>query len=563
MSRSWRQVWWALAVLPLLALIGSIVFGLNEASFPQNKIMLLASEYAVFAPIVGLLLWRFRRPSTELAAPLGGLPAGFWFLAYAMAAIPIAWAFGEGIYQADESAYLFQARSLLQGSLYTTPPAGVDRMDIGFLHHIVDDGKWYGKYPFGWPALLAVFCFLHAEWILSPLLGGLVLWLTYVVARETFSDVDARLAIAVMVLSPFFTLNCIGFMSHPLTAALVAAATLFLLRFLKSGNLGWALAMVSCIAVTCVVRPFTAACVGSLLALVAMWHLRRRPAALAVLCGFGATLGALAAGSLLLSNRVLTGDYFLNTYALYDQIYAGADEIEGLAFSPMSLVRSAIATTPERLADTTATAFPFLLLLAAYGLWLRRNDRSAWLLAGIFAVLLVGHFGAGFASDSPIGERYYFEGMFGVSILAGVACRRLATDVRLERPTRSSFTAALGVLVLAVWTVSLFGFWQRRWPGTRLEQAAQNPPFSKGIVFIADVDVVRQPSNYNLNRPGGEVLYVPGDEPARRSRVLAARPNENWAVLTLDRLGPEARWILAPGGTDRDGLEQYWDDGNR
>ena len=39
------------------------------------------------------------------------------------------------------------------------------------------------------------------------------------------------------------------------------------------------------------------------------------------------------------------------------------------------------------------------------------------------------------------------------------------------------------------------------------------------------------------------MLFLPDRGPDRRSRVLAARPDTDWALLELNETATEARWI--------------------
>jgi Gpi18-like mannosyltransferase len=120
-------------------------------------------------------------------------------------------------------------------------------------------------YPPGWPAVLAVGLLAGLDWLLNPLLGLCILWLTYRIAILVFDQRVGQLAVILMVMSPFFLFNSVGFMAHPLGGAMLAAATLFLFHGLKSRGLGHPFGTLLLAGLALLVRPWTAFCVGTVL----------------------------------------------------------------------------------------------------------------------------------------------------------------------------------------------------------------------------------------------------------------------------------------------------------
>jgi hypothetical protein len=86
----------------------------------------------------------------------------------------------------DSVTYLFQAQTLARGEL-TAPapplaePERTPHFDQEFL--LVRDGRWFGKYPPGYPAVLALGVLANAHWLVNPLLAALTVSLIYVLAR--------------------------------------------------------------------------------------------------------------------------------------------------------------------------------------------------------------------------------------------------------------------------------------------------------------------------------------------------------------------------------------------
>src|SRR5262245_52249369 len=123
----------------------------------------------------------------------------------------------------DESAYRFQASIFASGHVATVAPP----MSVEYTHHIINAGRWFTKYPPGWPAVLAIASAIGLATAINTLLGAITLWIVFCIARRIYSDREARLAIFLMVFSPFFFGNCLGHWSHPLCGCLLAGSTCF------------------------------------------------------------------------------------------------------------------------------------------------------------------------------------------------------------------------------------------------------------------------------------------------------------------------------------------------
>jgi 4-amino-4-deoxy-L-arabinose transferase-like glycosyltransferase len=73
---------------------------------------------------------------------------------------------------------------------------------------VVDyEGQRFGKYPLGWPAMLALGIALGARSLVNPLLAGLGVWLTYRLGKRTLGETVGLLAAGLTLTSPFFLLN--------------------------------------------------------------------------------------------------------------------------------------------------------------------------------------------------------------------------------------------------------------------------------------------------------------------------------------------------------------------
>ena len=176
---------------------------------------LLIAEYTLLLPA---LLLAPRRPGTSLEAADRGV-RGTLAVCFVLL-LGVGLFITRGFAGGDEAAYAFQARVFGAGKL--AAPAPEDRVVDGrplreafrFHHHVIRGDQWYGKYPFGWPALLSGGQKLGVAWLVNPLLALLYLALLYRVGVLVYGRVVAALAAAALAVSPAFVHQSNGFLSH-------------------------------------------------------------------------------------------------------------------------------------------------------------------------------------------------------------------------------------------------------------------------------------------------------------------------------------------------------------
>jgi hypothetical protein len=526
---------------PALILAISVLAGYENWGLAKTKIFWLAAEYLVLLPLlllifIGAYHRKLQQPGLTPAASSmrGALLPLFVFL---VILVPLAFALDRGTYQGDENAYLFQARCLNAGALYTSQPEGVPLRAITYDHHVILNGKWFGKYPAGWPLVLALGTATHSAWFLNPLLGAALLLVTFKIGAELFGAETGTCTAWIVALSAFFSLNCLGFMSHVLCGLLIAIAVLCYAEFSKRKiaprNWVWIAGAFVCLAGSALVRPFTALCAG--IVLIAVWSIRLKWSSLVRFLCCSAVFVAVVFASMAIQNRILTGSYLRSPYD------TGGGTMRGISLHPRDLMDGLIRDIPRRLVDTGAVAFPYIYLLAMYGLWRRRRERIAWALALVFLSLVVGHIIETADSDSPIGERYYFEGFFAVAVLAALGWLQLVKDLRLTASVRRN-VAATAVVVTCTITI-MCTYWETgfRWPSRQLMKAADHPPIGHGIVFVEGY-VWLPPWRLNFNKPGSETLFVNDPGPSQRAALAKTSGRLSWTCLYYDPAKKDAAW---------------------
>jgi len=115
-------------------------------------------------------------------------------------------------------ALVWQARVMAAGEIAIPSPKEAGAFLVPFV--IDQDGQRFGKYPPGWPALLAIAIRLGLRSWINPLLGALAVWLTYRLGQKTVSDRVGLLAACLTLTSPFFLMNSGTLFSHAWTFVL-------------------------------------------------------------------------------------------------------------------------------------------------------------------------------------------------------------------------------------------------------------------------------------------------------------------------------------------------------
>ena len=338
----------------------------------------------------------------------------------------------------DEMAYVWQARLLIQEKLTIPSPPQPQSFLVPF---VVDyHGQRFGKYPPGWPAMLAIgIAFGLRNWV-NPLLAGLGVWLTYRLGKRIFGDTVGLLSASLTVISPFFLMNSSSLLSHPFGLVLSAAFSLaWLEAFLPPVHpRPWIPTLLAGLAlgVLAMTRPLTA--VG--VALPFFFHGRY------LLCKGDASvrqrvlvIGAITAGLAALVfawQYAVTGDALLNPYSLwwpYDKLGFGPGIGPSKSGHNLSM---AITNTEFSLWAGIHDLFgwgkyswvflPFgALAILPWRKQGRRFSLEGLLVGGVIVSLVLAYM-LYWVGAALFGPRYYYEGLFSLTIFTAVGMALLA-----------------------------------------------------------------------------------------------------------------------------------------
>jgi hypothetical protein len=337
----------------------------------------------------------------------------------------------------DEIAYVWQAQAIASGQLAVPSPPEPRSFLVPFV--VDHEGLRFGKYPLGWPALLAFGVrFGMRSWV-NPLLAGLGVWLTYRLGKKILGETVGLLAAGLTLVSPFFLLNSGSLLSHPFGLVLCTVFAIAWLDATASGEPDGKDARIGVLAawtaglslgLLALTRPWTAVAAGlpfGIHGLYLLWRgssqIKRRVLGIGIL--------AVAVGGLnFVWQYAVTGDPTLNPYTLwwpYDQIGFGPGI--GRAENGHNL-RLAVVNTKASLRSGYGDLFGWLsfswlfLPVGLLAVFLRKNWR-ALLVSSVIGSLVLFYM-AYWVGAWLFGPRYYYEALSSLTLLSGLGIAFLA-----------------------------------------------------------------------------------------------------------------------------------------
>jgi 4-amino-4-deoxy-L-arabinose transferase-like glycosyltransferase len=163
----------------------------------------------------------------------------------------------------DELAYLYQARIFAGGQIVIDSPEDHRAFWQPFIIDYEPTGKRFGKYPPGWPALLALGVSARCPWLINAVLGAMTVILVFLLGREMWGVPVGLFAALLVAFSPAALLLNATLMAH--TAALFFATLFFWCCWRierQSQQLPWALAAGLALGALFIARPLSAVAVG-------------------------------------------------------------------------------------------------------------------------------------------------------------------------------------------------------------------------------------------------------------------------------------------------------------
>jgi hypothetical protein len=327
----------------------------------------------------------------------------------------------------DTWAQYVQARTFSAGTLAAVPPPSLAH--FGILQMVLTPAGWFAQYPPVHPALLALGMRLGVPWLITPLLAGVLPAATYWLGRQSGDERIARLAAALVLLSPFAIAMDASAMNH-LPTALCAAAGLALLPAVARGRSAAAGGFGVLVGLAAGIRPLDALALALVGAGALLLCVRARTLGPLLAAAAGGALGVLPT---LLFNAATSGNALTFGYtALYGAGHGlGFHAVPwGEALTPLRAVGLTAADADQL--NTYLLEWPLPVTVLVVGALLeRRGLDPARRAAAAYLAALVGLLFFYFHRDLLYGPRFLFSALPAVFVLVAAAIVALG---RLERP---------------------------------------------------------------------------------------------------------------------------------
>jgi|CXWL01.1.fsa_nt_gi hypothetical protein len=398
----------------------------------------------------------------------------------------------------DETSYIFQAKLLASGHVYTTPPAIPEAFAFWSEPFVIDvGGRWASFYPFGHPVMLAIGARVGAIWIMPPLVGAGCAVLLFVIAKRVYGLHTALLAPLLLVTSPFFLMQASSFMSHN-TAAFYLLAAIACVVMPKRNVAAWGVIAGLAFGLLFNTRPLTAVALipaFALLLSLPLFSVVERPAAITRIAGFIAG-GLLMLGAYYAYSHATTGS-FDNGYQASGDLGAALG-FGGSAHSvSQGLENMQLQLATFVLVMNGWPAFVGLLFVLVPFMTGTRDPFDWFLLVASVSVMAAWIIFK--ASGLAYGPRYWYEIMPLLLLLSArgvVRCVEIGADIAAaalpHRDGRQPYTLlghlAVGALVVVLCALSLNGWLLGRDPSWR---AYATPASAKEVRFYMDDRLIR------------------------------------------------------------------------
>ena len=372
-------------------------------------------------------------------------------------ATAIAWGvFGALPHLEDEQANVFQAKVFAGGRVTVDMP----RVQPGafYIPFIVQyNGRQFGKYPPGYPLVLALGELIGQPWLINSIAAALGVLGVYLLGRDLFDEDTGLLAAALGATSPMFVMLSGSLLAHSTTLVALVFFTWAFVRARRSDephpyrfavlagvSIGWAT----------ITRPFTAIVIGGPFGLIVLFDLIRHRPLLPMYVRMAIAF-ALIFSLWPLFNTLATGSPLTNTYALWwpsDVIgfgpQAGFAGGHTWARALIDLKQDFPEFGETFLGWPSVLGLPLAWLPVALGLVWPKFDKRAWGLVSLVLLLVAAYMAYWARSGGGVyGPRYYSEGMPFLWIVAARGLLKLGATIRPRRLIK----AALPVLLL--WSV--------------------------------------------------------------------------------------------------------------
>ena len=381
----------------------------------------------------------------------------------------------------DENVYAFQAWLVRHGALYapSLPPPFRAFFDNQF---VVNDGRWYGLYFVGHPAVLALADLLQVGALLGPASAGAVVLLTWAIGARVFDRRVAVAACTLLAFSPFLAALFATRLSQPTDALALLVATWAVLRIeADPGKARWWVLAAAAASLALVTRPQAAVPFLLPLLVPVAWNLARgrlRPGAAPPLTGL--LVAAMGFAVFLMVNAIQNGSPLRTGYHAYTA--QGHPWLTPVGF------RYSVRQAAEGLGHLSFWLFGWPLSLMFLPFFERRP--FALRLAASAVLVFVSFAASAVPTVAPVGPVYYGELIPVLALLSASGWAVVTSWVSLGNWRRLAGSTAVYPVAAILFALLTFvptqAWWL--WRSSRVVsvpyRVAESQHLSNALVFV-------------------------------------------------------------------------------
>ena len=352
----------------------------------------------------------------------------------------------------DEHVYHFIGQTLAGGRL-TAPSPGQDLVFYREQFVVLTEHVRFGKYPVGFPALLALGQVMGMETAVVPVIIGLVALCVFWLARTLTTPGPALVALLLFTSSPQVLLTGATLVSQPAAALCLSVGAAALLESGRGrSRTRWASLAGAAFGYGLLIRPlpgvlFAAAAVAWL-----SWEVRSEAAGTRLRLAL-ALVGplAIAVAALLLVNRLQVGSAFSSGYQAFHGTGEGVSGLRDFVGGGLALRSMSVFASLFRL-DVWLFGWPVSLVLLAFapreGPW-----RLFWLMVAAELSYRLISAKAGVGATGPV---YMFEAVPLLCVLSAEGAVRAHRGLGRFRPAPAAATVPAALLAGALVALTMF-----------------------------------------------------------------------------------------------------------
>jgi hypothetical protein len=301
----------------------------------------------------------------------------------------------------DEYVYLFQSETLSEGRLWD--PSHPVEKSFGFNHVGSKDGVTIGRFPPGWPLIIALFRLAGIPVALvNPILAIITLVVFFFFAKRHYGLRVALWCLALLGTSSFYLFNSASFFSHTSCLLEVLLFVHFTYLYLEKRKVRHGLLAGFALGLIMLIRYYTAVLLFLPFSILLFYREGLKAFRFFVWLGLGALPFLIV---FLWYNGSITGN-------MLEPVTVWAFKNEALGFVNGHTVLKGIEHISRRFLMFCYWASPVFLLLYFHFIWRKlKNPVSRMIMVEdyLFVTFIIGYFFYYEIGGNQYGPRFYFE----------------------------------------------------------------------------------------------------------------------------------------------------------